>query len=143
MPQTQWAPRTSAIASCAGAGVVLALAAATLDTDRAGRVLGGVAALGLLAFAGVSWYARPKLAITADGLAARGWWRAELLSRSAIKSIRITEFRRIGRKIRLLEIEATDDRLLVFSRWDLGVEPMQVLDALTAAGYTGRPRSAS
>ena len=51
--------------------------------------------------------------------------------------IRITEFRRIGRKARLLEIDTADDRLLVFTRWDLGTDPLNVLDALTAAGYAG------
>jgi hypothetical protein len=135
---TQWAPRTAGIVGCGLAGVVLALAAATLATDRPGQVLAGVAALGLILFAGVSWLARPKLAITSDGLLVRGWWRMQLLTRAVIKTIRITEFRRVGRKVRLLEIETTDDRLLVLSRWDLGVEPLDVLDALTAAGYAGR-----
>lgn len=88
-------------------------------------------------FAGVSWHARPKLAITADGLLVRGWWRAQRLRHADIKTIRITEFQRIGRKVRLLEIEALDDRLLILSRWDLGVDPLEVLDTLTATGYAG------
>ena len=54
-----------------------------------------------------------------------------------IKIIRITEFRRIARTVRLLEIDTVDDRLLVFTRWDLGTDPLDVLDALTAAGYAG------
>lgn len=137
-PRAEWGPSTSAIAACAGAGVLLAVAAATLVADLPGKVLAGAAAVGLLAFAGLSWVARPKLAITAGGLLVRGWWRARLLHAGDITAIRITEFRRIGRKVRLLEIETADDRLLVLSRWDLGVEPLDVLDALTAAGYTGR-----
>lgn len=52
-----------------------------------------------------------------------------------ISLIRITEFRRIGRTMRLLEIDTTDDRLLVLSRWDLGTDPLRVLDALTDAGF--------
>jgi hypothetical protein len=59
------------------------------------------------------------------------------LRRADIKVIRITEFRRIGRKMRLLEIDAEDGRLLIFSRWDLGTDPLQVLDVLTAHGYAG------
>ena len=85
----------------------------------------------------MSWRARPKLAITDDGLAVRGWWRNRTIAPSDIKLIRITEFRRIGRKVRLLEIDTADDRLLVFTRWDLGTDPLNVLDALTAAGYAG------
>ena len=59
------------------------------------------------------------------------------MGRADIKIIRITEFRRIGRKLRLLEIDAVDGRLLIFSRWDLGTDPLDVLDALTTAGYAG------
>jgi hypothetical protein len=41
--------------------------------------------------------------------------------------------------VRLLEIDTVaDDRLLVFTRWDLGTDPLHVLDALTDAGYAGR-----
>lgn len=116
----------------------MAVASALAVTDLPGRVLTGAAALGLLAFALVSWRARPKLAITADGLAVRGWLRTQVLRRPDIKLIRITEFRRIGRKVRLLEIETADDRLLILSRWDLGTEPLAVLDALTEAGFAGR-----
>ena len=84
--------------------------------------MAGIAALGLILFAGVSWRARPKLAITPDGLALRGWFRTQVLQRSDIKIIRITEFRRWARKVRLLEIETADGGLVVFSRWDLGTE---------------------
>jgi hypothetical protein len=97
----------------------------------------GIAAVGLILFAGATWRARPKLAITPDGLVIRGWLRTQLLQRSDIKIIRITEFRRLARKMRLLEVETADEGLVVFSRWDLGTEPLDVLDALTDAGYAG------
>jgi hypothetical protein len=118
----------------------MAIGCVTVVTDPPGRILTGVAAAGLLAFAIMSWRARPKLAITGDGLAVRGWWRSQVLSAADIKLIRITEFRRLARKVRLLEIETVDDRLMVFTRWDLGTDPLGVLDALTAAGYAGRRR---
>jgi hypothetical protein len=116
---------------------MMATAAVTLVTDAPGRILAGIAAAGLLVFASVSWRARPKLAISDDGLVIRGWFRTPRLRRSDIKLIRITEFRRIARKVRLLEIDTVDDRLFVFTRWDLGTDPLEVLDALTAAGYAG------
>jgi hypothetical protein len=115
----------------------LAIGVVTLITDPPGRILVGIAAVGLILFASMSWRARPKLAISAGGLVVRGWWRTRVLERGDIKLIRITEFRRIARKVRLLEIDTTDDRLLVFTRWDLGTDPLQVLDALTDAGYAG------
>ncbi|WP_186245478.1 PH domain-containing protein [Mycobacterium simulans] len=135
MQQTEWAPRTAGIAGCGVAGVVMAIACVTLVTDPPGRVITGIAALGLILFAGGSWRARPKLAITTEGLAIRGWFQTQLLRRSQIKIIRITEFRRFGRKVRLLEIETVNGGLLILSRWDLGTEPLEVLDALTEAGY--------
>jgi len=115
----------------------MAIAAVTVVTDPPGRILAGVAAAGLILFAGVSWHARPKLAITPGGLLLRGWFRTQVLQHSDIKIIRIIEFRRYGRKVRLLEVETADGDLVLFSRWDLGTDPLDVLDALTAAGYAG------
>jgi hypothetical protein len=137
MQQTEWSPPSFGIAACGAFGLILAIGAVTLITDAPGRILVGIAAAGLLVFASLSWRARPKLAISDDGLLIRGWSRTNLLRRSDIKIIRITEFSRIARKVRLLEIDTTDDRLMVFTRWDLGTDPLNVLDVLTAAGYAG------
>jgi len=115
----------------------MAIGCVTVVTDAPGRILTGVAAVGLLVFAIGSWRARPRLAITPDGLVYRGWFRTQTLRRQDVSLIRITEFRRIGRKVRLLEIDTSDDRLIVLSRWDLGTDPLDVLDALTDAGYAG------
>jgi hypothetical protein len=120
--------------------MVMGTAAVTLVTDVPGRILVGTAAVGLLIFAGFSLRARPRLAITPAGLQVRGWWRTRVLPRAQIDNIRITEFRRLARKMRLLEVDTVDDRLLVFSRWDLGTDPIDVLDALTDAGYAGHSR---
>jgi Bacterial PH domain len=135
--QTQWSPSPAGIAACGIVGIMMAIASVTVVTDPPGRLLLGISAAGLILFASGTWRARPKLAITSDGLRVRGWSRTQLLQRAEIKIIRITEFRRIGRKMRLLEIDAVDGRLLIFSRWDLGTDPLAVLDALTAAGYAG------
>ncbi|ORA85342.1 PH domain-containing protein [Mycobacterium malmoense] len=141
MQQTQWEPRAAGIAGCGVAGAAMAIAGVTLVTDLPGRILTSIAALGLILFAGATWRARPKLAITPDGLVMRGWFRTQVLQPSDIKIIRITEFRRHARKVRLLEVEAANGGLVVLSRWDLGTDPLEVLDALTAAGYAGRNRS--
>jgi len=137
MQQTEWSPSALGIAACGVLGLILATGAVTLITDVPGRILVGIAAVGLVVFASLSWRARPKLAIRDDGLVIRGWSRTKLLRRSDIELIRITEFRRLARKMRLLEIDTTDDRLFVLTRWDLGTDPLNVLDALTAAGYAG------
>ncbi|GAA2546752.1 PH domain-containing protein [Mycolicibacterium diernhoferi] len=114
---------------------MMAVGAVTVVTDVPGRVLGLVAAVGLLAFATMSWRARPKLAITDRGVEVRSWLRTRVLTRADITLIRITEFRRLARTVRLLEIDTVDDRLYVFTRWDLGTDPLRVLDALSDAGY--------
>ncbi|MDT7729981.1 MAG: hypothetical protein QOK45_234, partial [Mycobacterium sp.] len=111
MQQTEWSPPTLGIAACGVFGLILATGAVTLITDAPGRILVGIAAVGLLVFASLSWRARPKLAISADRLVIRGWSRTNLLRRNDIKLIRITELRRLARKMRLLEIDTTDDRL--------------------------------
>ena len=114
----------------------MAVGAAVVADDAPGRLLGGIAAVGLLVFAAGSWRARPRLALTGEGLVYRGWLRIRTLARTDIASIRITEFRRIGRKVRLLEID-DGDRLIVLTRWDLGTDPLTVLDELTTAGWAG------
>ena len=137
MQQTQWAPSVIGNAACGLAGIVMATTCVTVVTDAPGRLLLGISAAGLILFAVGTWRARPKLAITGDGLQIGGWLGPQFLRRPDIKIIRISEFRRIGRKMRLLEIDANDGRLFVFSRWDLGTDPLDVLDALTASGYAG------
>ena len=137
MQQTQWAPSITGTAACGLAGIVMATTSVTVVTDAPGRLLLTISGAGLILFAGGTWRARPKLAITGDGLQIGGWIRPQHLRRPDIKIIRITEFRRIGRKTRLLEIDANDGRLFVLSRWDLGTDPLDVLDALTASGYAG------
>src|SRR3954470_19202476 len=117
MQQTEWSPPALGIAACGVFGIILAIGSVTLITDARGRILLGIAAVGLLVFASLSWRARPKLAITDDGLLTRGPWRTSVFQRADIKLIRITEFRRIARKVRLLEVDTADDRLLVFTRW--------------------------
>jgi hypothetical protein len=119
----------------------MATAGVTLVTDVPGRILTGIAAAGLILFAGVTWRARPKLAITPAGLILRGWFRTQVFQRADIKIIRITEFRRHARRVRLLEVETVGGGLTILSRWDLGTDPLEVLDVLTDAGYAkGNPR---
>ena len=48
--------------------------------------------------------------------------------------------RRHARTVRLLEVETVNGGLMILSRWDLGTDPLKVLDALTDAGYAGGNR---
>ncbi|MDA2991144.1 MAG: PH domain-containing protein [Actinomycetota bacterium] len=137
MHRTEWGSPPAGIAGIGVAGVLMAVGSLTVADDPAGRILTGIAAVGLVVFAAGSWRARPRLAVTPEGLVYRGWLRSTTLLREDVELIRITEFRRWGRTVRLLEIETGDDRLFVLSRWDLGADPLEALDALTDAGYAG------
>ena len=130
-----WGPRPAAVAGVAVAGLAMAAAFAAVASDPPGRILSGIAAVGLLVFAAGSWRARPRLTLSGDGLTYRGWLTTRRFQPADVESVRTTEFRRLGRKVRLLEIDTADDALLVLSRWDLGGDPGAVLDALVAAGY--------
>lgn len=135
-----WGPSVPGIAGLAVAGALMTLGCATVVTDPPGRILSGIAAAGLLIFAAGSWRGRPRLAITGEGLVYRGWLRTQTLHREDIESIRITQFRRWGRNVRLLEIDTRGGQLFVLSHWDLGGDPLDALDALTDAGYAA-PRT--
>lgn len=135
MEQTQWSPPTGGIVGCGAAGLMMAIAAAAATSDLPGRMLLGLAAAGLIVFAAMSWRARPKVALHADGLRIRGWWNTQLLNPGDIAAADVSEFHRVGRRVRLLELETRDDRLIVLSRWDVGTDPSQVLDALVASGF--------
>ncbi|BBY55874.1 hypothetical protein MKOR_31250 [Mycolicibacillus koreensis] len=133
----QWSPPPAGIAGAGLAGMILLVVGLAVVTDPPGRILVTLAGAGLAVFAAVSWRARPRLAVDDGALVVRGWLRVHRVPRTEITLIRVTEFARIGRTTRLLEIEATQDRLWVLSRWDLGTDPVAVLDALTDAGYAG------
>lgn len=141
MPTTQWSPRPAGIALCAVGGLFMAVGSVTLASDTPGRVLSGIAAAGLVVYAAGTWRARPKLALDADGLVLRGWIHARRLSRSDVAVIRLVEFSRLGRRVRMLEIETVAGSLVMLSRWDLGTAPADVFDTLVAAGYPGRKKS--
>ncbi len=140
---TEWSPSPAGIAAAGLAGLVLLVVGLAVVTDPPGRILVTLAGAGLAVFAAASWRARPRLAVEGLGgldggaLVLRGWLRVHRVPRTQITLIRVTEFPRIGRTTRLLEIEATEDRLWVLSRWDLGTDPVAVLDALTDAGFAG------
>lgn len=138
----EWSAPKVAVLAAAVFGVALGYAGMVVPTDAAGRVIVAVAAVGLLGLATLGGLRRPRLAVSLDEgrpqLAVRGITGTKRYAQSDIAQIRLTDSRRIGRKTPMLEIDVTDrsglERLLVFSRWDLGVHPEDVLHALTAHG---------
>lgn len=129
---TSWAPR-SALVVVAWLVTVLLLAGAVLDAvfgDGKGAVLMGLATVAVGAFA-VHWsVVRPRLSVDAEGLIARTLGGTHRLPWDRT-GIQLRTTRRLGRDGVTLELEH-DDELYIFGRVDLGEDPRDVLDALTA-----------
>lgn len=129
-----WSPAAGLVA-LAWVLAVAALGWTAFASDPGGRILTGLASVGLLLFALFGTIARPRLAATAEGVEIR-----RLLGRQSWpwRSVRInvTVTRRFGRKVSMLELEseptnADDDGTLVVLGWlDLGTEPEEVAAAL-------------
>lgn len=130
-----WSTPPAALAVCAAGGIVLAVAA-VLSNDAAGKLLIGLAALALLIMAGVGLRQRPRLAIepgTPDPIVVRGVAGAKRFTPQQVVRARIVNYRRLGRKMPMLELDVNDhgeERLLIFGRWDLGAHPQDVFETL-------------
>ncbi|MFI6777151.1 PH domain-containing protein [Nocardia sp. NPDC050412] len=138
-PRTTWTTPMAGLIAVTIGGVVLA-GAAILAKDGPSRLLIGLAAVGLLALAGLGFRQRPRLSITADPqprLVVRTLTGPTEYTRDQIMRARVVGYRRLGRKNPMLEIDVEhhgDERLLIFGRWDLGTSPDEVFETLVAHG---------
>jgi hypothetical protein len=116
----------------AGAWVLaLLLAVATIIADdNAGRLLIGLATLLVSYFATFATLARPRLTADENGLAVRGFATTTHLPWHEVK-VKLQTTRRLGREQQTLELDA-DDRLVVLTKLDLGVDPEEVAGVLHA-----------
>jgi hypothetical protein len=133
MEPVQWSPRPveTAVAILAGV-VVLALA---LLADPAGRLLLGVAALGLLAIGAADVALRPRLAADRTGIQVRTLASRHRLPWSAIQRVDVDEHTRYGLTSRTLELEA-GELFVVLGKRTLGADPRDVADVLAQIRYT-------
>ncbi|MFS8100389.1 PH domain-containing protein [Lentzea alba] len=116
----------------AGAWVLaIMLAVGTLLVgDNAGRLLVGLATLLVSYLAAFATIARPRLTADTNGLAVRGFASTTLLPWHEVK-VKLQTTRRLGREQQALELDA-DDRLVVLTKLDLGVDPEEVAGVLHA-----------
>ena len=89
MDSRAWGPGAPAVLAVGAAGMLMAVGAALLVDDVPGRLLGGIAAAGLLIFAAGSWRARPRLAVAGPNLVYRGWFHTRTLRPADVESITI------------------------------------------------------
>jgi Bacterial PH domain len=105
---------------------------ATTGTDRAGRLLYGIAAAVLAALAATDLIWTPRLAVTRTGLRVRAPSRSGHFPWSDIVGVRIDRRLRFGIRHAALEVDLGDD-LLVFSRRSLNADPEDVLEVIERA----------
>jgi hypothetical protein len=120
------------------------LAAATLgytvfSGDPLGRLVTGVATVGLVLFALFGTVARPRLAADADGIEIRRLLGTRRLPWGSVR-ISVSSTRRLGRTVSLLELDTGNDEdvdggLVVLGWLDLGTEPETVAEVLRAYRY--------
>ena len=141
----EWSPRASGTVARFPVAAVLGLLAGLVVPDLPGRLLVGLAALGVLAAAVHDVLARPRLAARPDGVVARGWGGRRQLPWQGLR-IRVRETRRLGTVVRTLELDtegAEDDGVLVvLGRRDLGTPVDDVARRLRSllAEIPGGPR---
>ncbi len=134
-----WSPTPALIAvlwlGTVAAGTWCGLLIAS-GADPAGRLLAGLAAVGLLGWAVFGTRARPRLQADAGGVTVGGLMRPRHHPWPLVLDVRVHRVRRWGRDSSLLEIETRTadggERLLVFGRLDLGEDPEDVVDELLA-----------
>jgi hypothetical protein len=127
-----WSPRPVETAVAVLGGLILLLLA--LLADPAGRLLLGVAALGLLTVAGADLLLRPRLAADLTGVQVRTLATRKRLPWSAVQRVDVDEHTRHGLTSRTLELEA-GELLVVLSKRTLGADPRDVADALARIRY--------
>ncbi|HEX5407698.1 MAG TPA: PH domain-containing protein [Pseudonocardiaceae bacterium] len=133
VPPTAWSPSPALI------GTTWVLAVATLaytvfSSDPIGRLVTGIATIGLIVFALFGTIARPRLAVDADGIEVRRMTGRQRLPWGSVR-ISVSSTRRLGREVSLLELDTDneddpDGGLIVLGWLDLGTEPEQVAAAL-------------
>jgi hypothetical protein len=129
-----WYPRPGETAAALLGGLVVVLLA--LLADPAGRLLLGVAALGLFVLGGADLLLRPRLAADRTGIQVRTLTSRHRLPWSAIERIDVDEHNRYGLTSRTLELEA-GELLVVLGKRALGADPRDVASTLARIRYTG------
>lgn len=125
------------LTAVSGALALIALAAAALSRDPAGRVLLGAATLVLLAYALTDLIFWPRLTAGADGLLICTPLLRARFAWSDVDAVRADARERLGLHSVTLEIDA-GEHLVVFSRRSLGADPATVAALISAFGPPGR-----
>jgi hypothetical protein len=119
------------LTALSGVLALIAIVAAVLASDPAGRLLLAGAALVLLAYTATDLIYWPRLTVSADGLLVRTPATRGPIPWSEVEAVRADSRQRAGLRSVTLEIDA-GDRLVVFSRRALGADPADVAGLISA-----------
>src|SRR3954452_396000 len=134
--RSAWSPRPLETAVALLGGLVVLLLAVL--ADPAGRLLLGVAALGLLVLGAADLVLRPRLAAAPAGVQVRTLASRHRLPWSAVDRVEVEEHTRYGLTSRTLELES-GELLVVLGKRTLGADPRDVADALARIRYAAPP----
>ncbi|MEU6641455.1 PH domain-containing protein [Saccharomonospora sp. NPDC046836] len=121
--------RLVAVGWLLAAAAVAGKVGTALSGDRPGTLLLAVATLALLAAAAHGTFLRPRLCADHWGVRIRTLGGSKRLAWDEV-DVRLTTARRLGRDVAALELEGED--LVVFGWVELGADPRDVHDELTA-----------
>ena len=130
VPAVRFGPDRRLTAAAAG-GVAIAIAAAVLTDDPAGRLLAGIAALLLLCYVVSDLLFAPRLTASGAGLVIRSPTARARLAWPDIERVHADTRLRLGLRSTTLEIDA-GSTLVVFSRRALGADPEAVAELVNA-----------
>jgi hypothetical protein len=129
-PQSRFGPDRRLTLTLAALAVV-ALLAAALTRDPAGRLLFVSAGLVLAGYALVDLLCWPRLTADADGLVVRSPFTRTALAWDDVEAVTADVRSHLGLRSTTLEIDA-GEHLTVFSRRTLGADPAEVADVVRA-----------
>lgn len=124
-----WGPKPAALLYAGVGGAVLVVVAVATD-EPAGRLLIGLAAVGLLLTAVAGALARPRLLVDAGGLTVRGPLRVRRMSWDQLRGCEVVQHHRLGRRVGVLELTVERggrESLLLLTNAELGTDPEEVL----------------
>ena len=119
------------LSALSGALTLIAIAAAALSPDPAGRVLLGGAALVLLTYTVTDLVFWPRLIASGEGLVIRTPMTRAHIAWADLDAVRADTRERLGVRSVTLEIDA-GEQLVVFSRRALGADPATVAGLISA-----------
>lgn len=139
-----WAPKVAGVGAAGIGAIIMAIAAVRASNDPIGLFLLGLAALILAVISVTGFMVRPRLTLVPGArprLVVRSLFARNEYEAHQIYRLRVVRYPRMGRRVPILEIDVREpeEKLLLLTRWDLGMTPDRVFTVLEEAGLVPPP----